>query len=353
MHTRARVLAIRLLATLLLTGAARAGHAQVAVPILTGQVIDAVGKRPVSLAEIVVDGKSSVFADTAGNFRVAQISPGQHQLRVRRVGYRFVDRTIQIPPSGPAAPLLIALEPIAIKLEQLVVEAPKACRRGGIREDAEPALVEIYSQLRLGADQYIALTKKYPFESVWDRVTSMGTGKFSNVTRNAEWNPNDIEVKYRRGGGIKFDRTPGNWTSPFLGLANLADESFVDGHCFKYAGADSVGPYATVRIHFEPLASIDGPDYEGDLWLDATTAQPRRLRYRVTNMKKDWNPSRLEGTTYYKAPVTGFVVADSSMGFWWERPDGQSDSPPPPDARQMLKLRAIKWLKGKPGEQQP
>jgi len=88
---------------------------------ITGTVVDATTKRPVRGATVILDqADRGVVTGNEGTFRLTNLSPGRHTLRVRMLGYVRVTREIAVT-DGETRVMTVALEPNANPLEQVVV----------------------------------------------------------------------------------------------------------------------------------------------------------------------------------------------------------------------------------------
>jgi len=62
-----------------------------ATAVVRGEVVEQPSGTPVSAARVLVDGETKATADTAGRFIVAGLAPGEHRVRVERLGYTPFD----------------------------------------------------------------------------------------------------------------------------------------------------------------------------------------------------------------------------------------------------------------------
>lgn len=104
-----------------LIGGGRTLHAQGGV--ITGRVTEQTTGVPVGGAIVELDrGVYGAVTDANGEFRIAEVRPGVHRLRVRAIGYRTVARDSVLVTSGEAVRLEIALAHQAVQLEGVVVQ---------------------------------------------------------------------------------------------------------------------------------------------------------------------------------------------------------------------------------------
>lgn len=92
---------------------------------LAGRVRDAASGLAIAEALVTVEGgRRGATTDTAGAFRVRQLRSGSYDVRVRRIGYRPLVLTGVTVRAGATTDLELLLEPQAVEVEDLVVEAP-------------------------------------------------------------------------------------------------------------------------------------------------------------------------------------------------------------------------------------
>ncbi len=105
--------------------------AQVPGAVITGRVIDAVGKTPLAAATVALEGTAlSTTSDAAGRYRMEGAPAGPQMLRVIRIGYAPVRRPISVPVVGTLA-LDVELARSALNLPNLVVTADPVGRATG------------------------------------------------------------------------------------------------------------------------------------------------------------------------------------------------------------------------------
>ena len=102
--------------------------------MLTGVVTDSAGVG-VQLADVRLLGTDhATKTDSTGRFAFAGLPSGFAHLEVRSVGYRVLEREVELSENDSVdfAPPLLALEPLPLRLRDIVVEAegPTARRRG-------------------------------------------------------------------------------------------------------------------------------------------------------------------------------------------------------------------------------
>lgn len=91
---------------------------------VAGRVRETASGRPLPRAQILLDGRPGVVADTAGEYRVRSVRSGWHRLAARLIGYRGVVLDSVFVPSGSVVTVDFELEQNPLELEPLVVTAP-------------------------------------------------------------------------------------------------------------------------------------------------------------------------------------------------------------------------------------
>ncbi len=99
-----------------------AGRSDVNAPgVVKGRVIDKQSGKGVSQAQVVVEGTNlDAATDKDGNFRIANVPPGDQRLRVRKIGYEAAAIPLS-KESRDAEPATVALTPSQMALEAVVV----------------------------------------------------------------------------------------------------------------------------------------------------------------------------------------------------------------------------------------
>src|SRR5688572_21396137 len=88
---------------------------------IRGRVTDASSQRPVADVQVRVEGTSfGAITNASGDFNIANVTAGQHVLRVRRLGFAAQNKTVTVAAGQPTtADFVIAQS--ATQLEQLIV----------------------------------------------------------------------------------------------------------------------------------------------------------------------------------------------------------------------------------------
>jgi hypothetical protein len=94
---------------------------------ITGVVQD-LGDRPLRAAEIIASADVRTVTDTAGQFTLANVTPGS-DIMVRRIGYQPQTFAIQTDSDVSGVSVKITLVPMAVSLGTMVIEGKKVDRQ--------------------------------------------------------------------------------------------------------------------------------------------------------------------------------------------------------------------------------
>ena len=346
---RQRVLGLAAGLCSLLMAASRAS----APPPLVVTVVDEVNQRELPNAE-VIDLESTVrrFTNDRGQALIPWPSSGHLRLRIRQLGFKFVDRTVERPPNEQTSSdtLIVVLERVVFALSEVVTRAPSQC--GGEDADSTAKMLSIpaLEQLRLGAERYESFRKAYPFRIEQERRTiTVGIdGKPMGVRRGHEQAQSESWGDRYEPGNV-VERVPNGFSIPILFISALADPAFWKHHCFVVRGIESLGSDRAVRLQFAPARNVHDPDWEGTAFIDATSGILRRVEFRLSGLSPKDRPRRFEGYTTFFAPSPFIAIPDSTVAMWWRSgPRGEADAWGNPDIVQFIDVLGIKYRKATP-----
>jgi hypothetical protein len=133
-RTRGRVVSALMVCTALGAAASAPCAAQ---SVLTGQVIDAQTKRPLANARIVsLNAKLTSITDSAGRFRLVNISAGAHKIVVQAIGFDSASVTMRFRNADTVA-IDVELSPMAAKLATIITTALPDVYKLQLKEFAE------------------------------------------------------------------------------------------------------------------------------------------------------------------------------------------------------------------------
>jgi hypothetical protein len=119
--------ALLLVVPLLILGAPLSGQVTGTV---TGTVTDLERGLQISGAQVQVVGTVlSSGTDPSGAYRIGNLSPGEVEIRVQRLGFAQATRTVTIPPAGGTVTADFSLPTSPFALDALVVTATGTQRR--------------------------------------------------------------------------------------------------------------------------------------------------------------------------------------------------------------------------------
>jgi hypothetical protein len=307
------------------------------------QVVEVGTRRPLPNADVFdVASGTHRLTNARGEARLDWPQAGVLHLRVRQLGYRFVDRELRA--SGAVADTVtVALERVAFVLPELRAEARHLCDVLPDSTSRQLALVAL-GQLRLAAEHYEQFRHAYPFDMRGERRTvlvgSDGRPKLVRVNREREssdrwgdpYRPGDVLRRERRG-----------FSASLLFISTLADSAFWDGHCFSVRGMETRGAQRVLRLEFAPNPDLRTPDWEGTAWIDSTTSVLYRIEFRLAGLSDDDEPRRLEGYTTFAAPSPYITIPDSIVAYWWRRAPAERAEWGNPDVVQLLRVVNIDY----------
>ena len=109
---------------------------------VTGTVTDAASLRPVSDARVFIAATAvEAYTDVEGNYRLSEVPVGEVEMRLERLGYGPVDRTLQVA-AGQTSRVDFSLLVSAVALDELLVTATGLQRRRELGNAAAVVRVE-------------------------------------------------------------------------------------------------------------------------------------------------------------------------------------------------------------------
>jgi hypothetical protein len=268
-------------------GAAKGAGAQV----VRGEVTALGSAAPVAYATVSLQPAFGPrFADAGGRFRFEPVPAGDYRLVVRLIGYMPYNAPLVVPDSGVA--IRVALQPLLITLPPVTVTGRARCTAPG-RPDpaAQPELVSLFDQLRENAARFRLLSDTYPFRYWVARYfeDEAGDGAIRAVRSDTvEYRSNQRGDAYAPGRVVRIERGAERRERimHLPTLADLADSTFQSTHCFRYAGVDTVGGVAYLRLDFRVADHVRTPDVDGTAYLDLGTRVLHRLTLSLTRAEQ-------------------------------------------------------------------
>lgn len=321
------------------------------LPPLVVRVVDDVSRRPLTNAEVLnLASGENRFTDERGEARLSWPSGGKLDLRVRQIGYKYVERLLQQQSAGMqrADTAVFELHAVAYALPAVATTATRHC---GPEDDSTKALSAIVlEQLRSGAERYGAFRRAYPFRVRIERRTARRDvdGKLKLVrvadeeTDAERWGDPYVAGKilqYGPGGGLSV---------PILFLSSLADPVFWTHHCFAAHGVESLAGARVIHMDFAPTPDVKAPDWAGTAFVDSASSLLRLVQFHLSGLGDEDLPRRLDGYTTFMSPTPSIVVPDSTVAMWWRRGPEADDQWGTPDVLQLIHLRKLVYRKRTP-----
>ena len=316
------------------------------------RVVDSATRLPLPNAEVAAQGRRGL-TNGSGEVRILWPESGELRVRVRQLGFRYVDRVLRRDAASRAEvdTVVVALGRASWALPQVEVRAARRCNdAGGAAAVAlSAASMEV---LRFGAEQFENFRRAYPFEFTLERRTSSSIPGRS-VRPRIEREPTasrDWGDRYTPG-KVVVTVGPNEYFVPLLFVAALADSAFWDHHCLLARGVESRDGRRLIRLDFSPTLDIRDVEWEGTAWLDSARSVLARVDFRLTNLRRTEGPQRFEGYTVFSTPTPYIAIPDSTFVRWTmgipSEPYGELRSW---EAVQTLVMRELRYLEGRPPE---
>jgi hypothetical protein len=310
---------------------------------LVVQVIDVGTQRPLPNADVFeLATGTHRLTNARGEARLDWPTTGVFRLRVRQLGYRFVERELRAS-GAPVDTVTIALDRVAFVLPELRAEVRHQCDALPDSASRQLALLAL-GQLRLAAEHYEQFRREYPFDMRGERRTVFvgSDGHPKQVQVNPERESSDRwGDPYRPGDVLRRERR--GFSASLLFISTLADSVFWSAHCFSVRGMETRGTQRLLRLEFAPVPDLQTPDWEGTAWIDSSTSVLRRIDFRLVGLSDDDEPRRLEGYTTFSAPSPYITIPDSIVAYWWRRASADRPEWGNPDVVQLLRVVNIAY----------
>jgi hypothetical protein len=318
---------------------------------VTITVIDAGAGFPLANADVIeLPSGRHHFTDEHGQARLPWPSDGQVRVRVREVGYKPDERTLD------RASLSADATTFALSKVAYVITPVKATSHCVTTADSASLAtsVAVLDQIQQGAEKYNEFRRLYPFEASVDRRTAAipTRGPVKRVVEAKEkFRSENWETAYRPGDVVQYN-FDGSFLAPVLFLSTLGDSVFWEHHCFVARGIESFQGTRVIRLDFSPSSDVHGPDWEGSALLDSATSFLLHLDFHLANLDLGKGLTRLDGYQTFTSPSPFVIIPDSVMAVWWTR--GKTFEGEPswgnPDYAQSLHVDSLKYRKAKPPE---
>lgn len=307
------------------------------------------------------------FTNANGVVAIPIPEPGRVTLRVKRLGFTPKDTTVTVTDAASQS-VVVALKRVEVKLEAVTVVAWPPCKRPGVpRRGGDARVRAVVEQLRQNAERYRLLINTYPFNYAslrefgsreLDGAEQIESADTIIVTGRPAWS-------YRPGTLIarepvreqRADTRPlSEWVMRIPSLSDLADDRFIENHCFHVAGLEDKEGARLLRIDIVAAERLKSSDVNVVAWLDPKDFQ---LRYATFSLSKI--PAQFAGLLHSTSrvsyvellpfvPVMQLMTAENlvqyekperrtrtfierqrilTLAFLGERPEGVPIDPPP------------------------
>jgi hypothetical protein len=169
-------------------------------------------------------------------------------------------------------------------LEAVRVVAWPPCRRPGIARNAPRELRGIVDQLRQNAERYRLLTRTYPFTYTMEREFGQRAPDGSYVADSVDLIrvSGTPEWSYHPGRLVELERGTKQLVMRIPSISDLADDTFVDNHCFHVAGLEEKEGQQLLRLDILAAARLRSVDADVVVWLDPRDYQLRHATFTLT-----------------------------------------------------------------------
>lgn len=260
-----------------------------AVHNVTVRVVTALEGAPLGYSVVAMPALGlERFTSASGVVVMPVPAPGPVRLRVKRLGFTPKDTTITVT-DAPVQRVTIALARVSFRLDAVRVVGWPPCKRPGVDEDTDPQVRGIVDQLRQNAERYRLLTRTYPFVYTVRREFghqesdgSVVLDSFDEivVAGTPDWTYRPGTLVGRdpaRAGGSR-----GPWVMRIPSIGDLADDAFVDNHCFNVAGLEEKEGRRLLRLDIVAAERLKSADVTVVAWLDPQDFQLRHATFTLT-----------------------------------------------------------------------
>jgi hypothetical protein len=281
---------------------------------LSGVVLSTSEGRGVAHAVIALPSLGiERFTNVTGAFHLSGLPDGNVRIQVRRLGYAPLELTVAVVADSTVT-IEIPLERIAISLSSIRVTAMPPCKDPGPPDPhSDSTFATLFSQVALNARQYRLLAERYPFTYVMVARHVYG----DSTTFVAAGDPDTMRIaaltdwRYAPGriAAPQYSRARGRHIFVhLLTLVDLADQAFIENHCFHHAGIVATEAFTAYRIDFAPASRIRTPDFSGEIYIDTTSYQVRRTIFRLEPLAGMRGLTSMSVTTDFVEVMPGIPI---------------------------------------------
>ncbi len=287
-------------------------HAQIVRGVVVEEGLDA----PVEGAMVILmslDGRTvdRVLTDADGAFVADADHPGPHLIRIDRIGYEsLTTERFDVPVNGFYKTVAVPIQPV--ELMGINVEGSRRCEvrpeegrsTARVWEEARKALQAAAWTLDSGVYRYTLLQFSRELDTDGRRVTRE-TREFQRTRGQAPYVSAPAQELVDSG---FVRRNPDRTFTYFAPDAEaFLSDAFLDTHCMRLERVED----GLIGLGFEPVSGRRVADIKGTIWIDAATAQLRRLEFQYQNLPRGVEPSNPRGEVVFgRLPNGTWIVRD-------------------------------------------
>jgi hypothetical protein len=309
--------------------------------------------RPLVNAEIIDRTRGTrTFTRESGEARVRLPSRGALDLRIRQLGFAFVDRTLERASlrGDGSDTLVVDLVRVALELPRVAITEVTGCPV--LPPEQSPLAFWALSQLREGAERYASFREAYPFRVRTERRTSKkqtttGRRRPPREARAEERTDSDRWGDRYRPGEVVLKGTWGGFSAQILFVETLGDPVFWEHHCVTDVTSSGEPGRALVQLSFAPGRSVGWPDWQGRVTLDSATSVMQRVDFMLTPDPR-LGPARLEGFSTFREVSPLIVMPDSTAAAWWYESPADGAAWGEADVVQLVRVLGVDYRRATP-----
>lgn len=317
---------------------------------LVVRVTDARDGHPLQNAE-VVEQESGVrrMTNAAGEARFTLADGAAARLRVRQLGYQFIERRVAHRAGSLADTVELALSRAAVTLPTTQARGSSTCATDVDSVSTRISLAAL-EQLRFAAEQYDRFRREYPFDvTLLRRTVLVGQdGRPSRMVDGLERKGSeDWDEPYKPGRVLRRHGAAG-FSVAILFVTTLADSTFWETHCLVARRVEAREGRRLLPLEFAPSPTLREPDWKGVAWLDSATSALHRVDFQLANLDDQRLVRRLEGYITFSYPSPAVALPDTVIAGWWTRPPDDGVTWGTPGTAQMLHVTKVEYRETKP-----
>ena len=282
-----------------------------------GQLTDSISGAPLGGAFLtLVDEKGAEQARTmtndAGEFVLRAPAAGTYRIRFKRIGFRpYVSAALMLR-VGETTAHNAAIDPLPVRLEQVVVEGERQCD-----VEAGASVAALWDEVR-EALAAVVWTQRAP--GYWYEIEHFERDRIVRSygkSRDSTWRTTGFyQAPFRSvpaeqlaaTGFVVVDDSGWSYFEPDADV--LLSTPFLGTHCFqtKIGRGETDG---LVGLAFSPARGRIKPDLTGTLWVNRRSAELSHLEFNYVKLPQGISDSRAGGrATFMRLPTGAWVVRD-------------------------------------------